>query len=549
MTSPYAAAAYWYYDGAMIYYRMIVDGDPVKNRGTATAQMHPFGWNVLIESTGDSYPDYSVSVDGTGSSNKFHTMYNTGLDIDMDAETGYSVTASNPPFTDADGYQILLNGYVRSRQVTTDPLKYYNGNPDFYIDFMVPLSWLSRSGGQTPPPPITASTPIKFAYGTGTSGNTINKDLEGQSDTTNITDLLNTTPPTSIGSGGYGTLRDTRHADSPSNMGIWQAGETVLVYGYGWPSSGAACNRSYLNVRIMDPLNQQVWSGTVPCSTTGTVTNGSTITIGASFAVGVYTILVEDPLSLGTYNSRDTFTVTANGAILTSSVKTVDKASAVAGDELLYTITVKNTGSSTANGIVVRDILSPYVGYISGSTTAAGLSIADVAGGSPLFGGYSVPPLGPGASYVFTLKARLLASAPDQAQIVNSASLSYGGVTYVLEALTIANAPVMVITKSITPSSPVMRGETVDYSISFTNVGHSNANNVEIIDIIPQQVVYVPGSAASTIGGGAFGYRYIPAGPFEPSDALGSPVIEIRYILGTLAPGATGMITFRAVVK
>lgn len=83
-----------------------------------------------------------------------------------------------------------------------------------------------------------------------------------------------------------------------------------------------------------------------------------------------------------------------------------------------------------------------------------------------------------------------------------------------IEALTIANAPVMVITKSIVPASPVMPGETVAYSISFTNVGHSNANNVEITDIIPQQVVYVPGSASSTIGGGAFGCRYAPGGPF-----------------------------------
>lgn len=95
-TSP-LAASFWYFDGTNIYFRMILDGDPVKNRGLATAEMLPFGWNILVESTGDLYPDWSLSVDGTGSADQIHTMYNLGLDDTMDGETGNTVTANQTP--------------------------------------------------------------------------------------------------------------------------------------------------------------------------------------------------------------------------------------------------------------------------------------------------------------------------------------------------------------------------------------------------------------------------------------------------------------------
>ena len=549
-TSSSAAAAYWYFDGTYLFFRMIVDGDPVKNRGLASAEMLSFGWNVLIESTGDNYPDYAASVDGTGSSDTFHTLYNTGLDVNVESETGYSsVAAPNSSYVDAEGFQILMNGYVRSRQVTTDPTKFYNSNPDFYIDFMVPLSWLSRAGGATPPPPITTSTPIKFAFGTGASGQTIKKDLAGQSATTDIVDFFNDSPATSIGTAGYGVLRDKRHAASPPAMGIWQPGETVVVNGFGWPVSTSSYYRNFLNVRILDPLTHIVWSGNVPCAADGSVADSNTLNVTPSLMPGIYYIVVEDPRSLGTFNPKDTFTIPAPPVDLTTSSKSVDKAQAVGGDILLYTITVRNTGSGTANGIIVSDTPSIHTQYVAGSTTAAGTPLGDLAGVSPLYNGFVMPPLGLGATYVITFRAMVKPETPDQTVAVNLAVLSYASAAYPLEAFTLVNAPAMTIVKSVEPAGGVLPGGTLTYTVSFANAGHSAAADLEIIDFVPGQTSFVRGSATASLAGGSFSYRYIPGGPFEASDSLPGEVIEIRYVLPTLPTGTSGTIAFSVTVK
>ena len=549
-TSSSAAAAYWYFDGTYLYFRMIVDGDPIKNRGLASAEMLPFGWNVLIESTGDNYPDYAASVDGTGSADTFHTLYNTGFDQNVESETGFSsVAAPNSSYIDADGFQVLMNGYVRSRYVTTDPAKYYNSNPDYYIDFMVPLAWLSRSGGMTPPLPVSTTTPVKFAYGTGASGQTINKDLAGQSATTDITDLFNDSPATSIESAGYGVLRDTKHAGSPPAMGIWQPGETVTVSGFGWPVSTSSYYRNFLNVRVLDPLNHVVWSGSVPCAADGNVTGAITLPVTSSLMPGIYYIIVEDPRSLGTFNPKDTFTIPAPPVDLTTSSKSVDKAQAVGGDILLYTITVRNTGSATANGIVVSDLPSIHTQYVAGSTTAAGMPISDTSGISPLSGGYVMPPLGPGATYVITFRAIVKSETPDQTTAVNLASLSYASAAYPLEAFTLVNAPVMTIVKSVNPAGSVLPGSTLTYIVSFTNTGHSDAANIEIVDLVPEHTAYVQGSATASLAGGSFSYRYVPGGLFEASDGLAGTVIAIRFSLPLLSPGESGTIAFTVTVK
>ncbi len=82
-------------------------------------------------------------------------------------------------------------------------------------------------------------------------------------------------------------------------------------------------------------------------------------------------------------------------------VKTVDKTVAGYGDQLTYTLTVTNNGTSTAIDPVVTDTLPADVTYQS-FTTAPGW-IANLNGGVMTFGGTS---LAPGASAVFTLTVK-----------------------------------------------------------------------------------------------------------------------------------------------
>ncbi len=169
------AASYWFFDGIYMYFRMILDGDPLRYQGITAAGMKPFGWAVLIESTGDMYPDYAIGINGTGSSDTISSMYNITQDFTMDGATGWTQSATTPVLN--GGFWYLLNGMVRSGVSGGNT----NGTPDYYLDIMVPLTWLSRMANTTPPAAVTSSTPIKIAFGTDASGQNIGKDLVGQS--------------------------------------------------------------------------------------------------------------------------------------------------------------------------------------------------------------------------------------------------------------------------------------------------------------------------------------------------------------------------------
>ena len=78
------AAAYVYFDGTNVYFRIILDGDPLSYTGpTSPNGLRPFGWAAMIESTGDIYPDYGIGIDGTGASDRIHTMYNEAPALDL----------------------------------------------------------------------------------------------------------------------------------------------------------------------------------------------------------------------------------------------------------------------------------------------------------------------------------------------------------------------------------------------------------------------------------------------------------------------------------
>lgn len=542
LTSSSLAASFWYFDGTNIYFRMILDGDPVKNRGLATAEMLPFGWNILVESTGDLYPDWSLSVDGTGNADQIHTMYNLGLDEKMDGETGNTVTSSQPPYVDANGFQILINGYVKSKQTTTDPTKWYRGNPDFYLDFGVPLSWFSRVGYSTPAP-VTGSTPIKFAFGTGASGETINKDLAGQSNTTVVTDFFNSVPPTALDSGGsYGTMLDTRHTSTPAAMGIWSRNETLRINGYGWPGSGIYYTGNLI-VRVTDPSGSTIWQNNVPVTNTGNVSNAPTVTFGPAAALGVYFIYVADPRNLSSFMYKDSFTVAA--VDMSTSAKAVNKATAGILEELTYTITVSNTGNLAAQNVVVTDQLPGGVTYVPGSTTLNGSPVPDSGSSSGLIAGYSLGTVQPGVTHVFVLKARINTTAVDGTTLNNVANIAWTGGSIQRNATTSVIAPRISISKTVDLTS-ALPGQVLTYTAYVLNSGSMPATTIDIYDSIPPETEYIVGSA--TRGGGvAVAFKHVSTGDYDASEVL--PIIGLRWTIPLLGVGKGITLVFEVRVR
>lgn len=114
----------------------------------------------------------------------------------------------------------------------------------------------------------------------------------------------------------------------------------------------------------------------------------------------------------------------------------------------------------------------------------------------------------------------------------------------------------------IVPAGRVLPGVEVIYTIKYTNVSKKPAENVVVNDPIPEHMIYVDGSA---IGNGtAISYSVdggkhwsamletleINNGNGTTRSATARDVTDIRWVVkGKLAPGATGEVSFHAVLQ
>ncbi|WP_342572744.1 hypothetical protein MKY85_12730 [Paenibacillus sp. FSL R5-0749] len=238
--------------------------------------------------------------------------------------------------------------------------------------------------------------------------------------------------------------------------------------------------------------------------------------------------------------SGDAYIVNANAIQVDINAPkiTVAKAStasgAVAGDSVLYTVTVSNAGTASAASVVLSDSLPAGLTFIPGSVTVAGIPrpTLDVTAGIPLGS------LNLSSSVVITYRA-LIAQDASILQLVNSANAAFtfqsvaGGA--VITGVIPSNnstlpvySPNLSIVKSASTTNATV-GDQVTYTLQVTNGGNVGAN-VTITDNIPSGSTYVPGSfrVNGTVIAGA------------------NPVTGVN--LGSLAAGSLTTITFQVSV-
>ncbi|WP_339260754.1 hypothetical protein MKZ12_12990 [Paenibacillus sp. FSL R5-0713] len=238
--------------------------------------------------------------------------------------------------------------------------------------------------------------------------------------------------------------------------------------------------------------------------------------------------------------SGDAYIVNANAIQVDINAPkiTVAKAStasgAVAGDSVLYTVTVSNAGTASAASVVLSDSLPTGLTFIPGSVTVAGIPrpTLDVTAGIPLGS------LNLSSSVVITYRA-LIAQDASILQLVNSANAAFtfqsvaGGA--VITGVIPSNnstlpvySPNLSIVKSASTTNATV-GDQVTYTLQVTNGGNVGAN-VTITDNIPSGSTYVPGSfrVNGTVIAGA------------------NPVTGVN--LGSLAAGSLTTITFQVSV-
>ncbi|NND48126.1 MAG: DUF11 domain-containing protein [Woeseiaceae bacterium] len=254
-----------------------------------------------------------------------------------------------------------------------------------------------------------------------------------------------------------------------------------------------------------------------------------------------------------------------------------DPAVLLAGETLRYTITVQNTGTDNATGVDLDDLVPANTTYVAGSTTLNGVAVADANGGnSPLTDGILInapQDTTPGvmnaavadnlATIVFDVV--VYPDAPDGTIISNQAFVSAvdQGIadipsddprTDVPDDPTqdvVGNYPLLFAPKSaalqVDMGTPgiVDPGDVLRYTITIYNNGNVPATAVNLIDVVPNDVSYVPDSLTLNslpVGQPDGGVFPLIAGIPVSSADLTPPLPGAGE--GTLSPGQAAVVQF-----
>ncbi|GAA5107345.1 hypothetical protein GCM10023339_05250 [Alloalcanivorax gelatiniphagus] len=280
----------------------------------------------------------------------------------------------------------------------------------------------------------------------------------------------------------------------------------------------------------------------------GTIANGATGTVSVVVRVppGSEATSVTNVARVSTTTSDPN--PANNNASTTSTVvrqadvaltKSAAPASPVPGNDVTYTLVATNNGSSRATDVTVTDTLpsSLAVRSASDACTVTGSQVTCTAGG-----------LDPGQSATFTVvatvpsnattasltnSARVTSNTPDPTPANNSAT-----------ATVTPSAPRadLAVTK-VPVTSPIVAGRPVQYLLTVTNNGPSDAAGVTLADAVPAALSAV--SATSAAGSCTVTGQ-------DVSCALGSVAaggsVQVR-VDGRLAAGATGTLSNTATVS
>ncbi len=173
----------------------------------------------------------------------------------------------------------------------------------------------------------------------------------------------------------------------------------------------------------------------------------------------------------------------------------------VPGDLLIYVLSYQNVGNQDATGVVITETLPANTTFVAASSTlgwafagnTATLTIGNVAAGV--------------AAQSVTFAVRIntpVASGVEQ--ITNTASITDDGTNGIdptpanntsTDTDTLDAQPDLVIVKTA-GSAMVLPGNTLVYTLTYSNVGNQNATGVVITETVPANTTFLP--ASSTAG-------------------------------------------------
>ncbi|MCX5849995.1 MAG: hypothetical protein NTW65_11185 [Deltaproteobacteria bacterium] len=180
-----------------------------------------------------------------------------------------------------------------------------------------------------------------------------------------------------------------------------------------------------------------------------------------------------------------------SGAPLLRIEKTADSNPVAAGAVFTYTLRYENTGNASATGVTLIDTLPANVTFQSAS--AGGVYSAATRTVT-----WNIGTLISGTGGFLTVTVQAQADLIIGTSIINSASItSTGGMTGTANlTTTVGLGSNLVLEKSGAPST-VAPNSTINYNLSYRNIGNQTAHGVRVTDQMPSGTAYVAGSATA----------------------------------------------------
>ena len=174
--------------------------------------------------------------------------------------------------------------------------------------------------------------------------------------------------------------------------------------------------------------------------------------------------------------------VTVNPDVKLDINKTADVNHAVVGDEITFTIVVKNNGLSDATGVVVSDVLDKAFAYVSGGSYDAGSRTVT----------WIIDSIAAKSSEAVTLVVKVMANGTFANTVVAVAEENETEVTNTSDNIPVDPNVELGVVKVVNVTSAVV-GDNIEFTIVVTNNGLSDATGVKVTDVLDEAFAYVSG--------------------------------------------------------
>lgn len=221
------------------------------------------------------------------------------------------------------------------------------------------------------------------------------------------------------------------------------------------------------------------------------------------------------------------------------TAKFVDKTLANVGDSIAYTLVVSNTGNFGTNNLTILDTIPTGTSFVTGTVKVDGVTVP---GASPVPPGFNAGAISAGQTTTITFNITPLAASafttinntfgtgytytPGAGITLNGSTSSNSVSTFILGVVSIPN------TKTASKSFANV-GDIITYTINLRNLGSTTANNIVLIDTIPNDTTFLTNSLTLN------GVTVNGASPAPPTG----------FTVGTLPTNRPATITFQVRVN